>query len=249
MTNHAAQIGLVGVFMMSAVAMGGESDATSGTEQDTQAVKITRKEVFFEDSFTEGDLGDQYEILNPDPNRLVVGDGKLLIVATEPVKNQVMLGQAPSGNFVATVAVTMQLTEDNHFGMVYRIDEENYLLVGVAGTNWVTLPWKHDGCCGGHRRQPFFTKVIEGQENAITKRMPQLGDRELQGYSERPETWYLQLQRNGSKYTGRISTDGVRWTTLGTHVIVQKHGQLGIRAGSGVGIENPAEFDDFVIQL
>jgi hypothetical protein len=78
--------------------------------------------------------------------------------------------------------------------------------------------------------------------------MSQLGDRGLKGYAERPETWYLQLQRSGSKYIGRISTDGVRWTTLGTHVIVQKHGRLGLLAGSGGGIENPAEFDDFVVQ-
>jgi hypothetical protein len=247
---HVAQIGLAGVFMMSAVAMGGQSDAASGAKQNTTAAKITRKEVLFEDSFARDDLGDQYEILKPDSNRLVVGDGKLMIVGTNPSNNQVMLGQAPTGDFVATVAVTMQITEDNRVGMVYRVDEKNYLLVGVAGSeDCYDLPWSSRTCkIYSNRRQPFFTKFVEGQENAITQKMSQLGDRGLKGYAERPETWYLQLQRSGSKYIGRISTDGVRWTTLGTHVIVQKHGRLGLLAGSGGGIENPAEFDDFVVQ-
>ena len=246
-----AQIGLAGIFMISAVAMGGQSDSTSGAEQNTSAAKITRKEVLFEDSFTRDDLGDQYEILKPDSNRLLVSDGKLMIVGTNPRNNQVMLGQVPTGDFVATVAVTMRLTEDNHVGMVYRVDEKNYLLVGVAGSKSCRdLPWKDGSGCrlSSRRRQPFFTKVIEGQENAIVQGVSQIGDRELKGYAETPETWYLQLQRSGSKYIGRISTDGVRWTTLGTHVIVQKHGRLGLLAGSGGGIENPAEFDDFVVQ-
>jgi hypothetical protein len=251
MMIRAAQIGLAGIFMISAVAMGGQSDSTSGAEQNSSAAKITRKEVLFEDSFTRDDLGDQYEILKPDSNRLLVSDGKLMIVATDPVNNQVMLGQAPTGDFVATVVVTMRLTEDNHVGMVYRVDEKNHLLVGVAGSPpYYHMPWYSGGTDARSisRRQPFFTKVIEGQENPIAQGMSQLGDRELKGYAERPETWYLQLQRSGSKYIGRISTDGVRWTTLGTHVIVQKHGRLGFRAGSGGGIENPAEFDDFVVQ-
>lgn len=250
MTFSIAHIGLVGTFMISVVAVGGESDVTSGVGQDTPAARITHKEVLFDDTFTRDDLGDQYEVMKPDPNRLLISDGKLMIVATDPVNNQVMLGQVPTGDFVATVAVTMQLSKNNHVGMVYRIDGKNHLHIGVAGTSWDGIPWIDRGCCGygGDRRQPYFTKVIEAQENAIIQKISQLGDRELKGYAERPENWYLQLQRNGSKYTGRISTDGINWTSLGTHVIVQKHGRLGFRAGSGGGIENPAEFDNFVVQ-
>ena len=68
-------------------------------------------------------------------------------------------------------------------------------------------------------------------------------------FSPKPETWYLQLQRQGSKYTGRVSVDGVKWTDLGTHVFIQKDGRLGLgtRAGKD-GIENAAEFGAFVVQ-
>ena len=123
MIIHVAQIGLAGIFMISAVAMGGQSDTTAGAEQSATAAKITRKEVFFEDSFTRDDLGDQYEILKHDANRLVVGDGKLMIVANNPDNNLVMLGQTPTGDFVATVAVTMQLTVDNHESGSLRLSD------------------------------------------------------------------------------------------------------------------------------
>ena len=79
--------------------------------------------MFFEDSFTRDDLGDQYEILKHDANRLVVGDGKLMIVANNPDNNLVMLGQTPTGDFVATVAVTMQLTVDNHESGSLRLSD------------------------------------------------------------------------------------------------------------------------------
>jgi hypothetical protein len=46
-----------------------------------------------------------------------------------------------------------------------------------------------------------------------------------------------------------MSVDGVKWTDLGTHVLVQKDGRLGLGARAGKrGIENAAEFDDFVVQ-
>jgi hypothetical protein len=46
-----------------------------------------------------------------------------------------------------------------------------------------------------------------------------------------------------------MSVDGVKWSNLGTHVLVQEDGSLGLGAHAGKkGIENAAEFDDFVVQ-
>jgi hypothetical protein len=90
--------------------------------------------------------------------------------------------------------------------------------------------------------------VITGEENKIELTTRRVGNRELEKFPEKSEIWYLQLQRVGSKYTGRISVDGTHWTDIGTHVIVRKDGRLGLGAESKGGIESPVEFDDFVVQ-
>lgn len=231
--------------------LGGPIDELSAAEQDGETRSNPgRKEVLFEDTFERSDLGNQYEILNPDPNRFAVTDGKLVLVASEPLKNLVLLQKSFPADFVATAAVTMPVTEHNHVALYYWVDEENFLVVGIAGSDGChSVPWgKIDCSWGGPRRQPLFTKVVGGDYNNIVMHVSTLGNRSLAGYSEKPEPWYLQLRREGIKYTGQISVDGVRWTDLGTHVIVQRHGRLGLAAGSGGNIENAAEFDELVVQ-
>lgn len=201
-----------------------------------------KKGMLYEDQFGRDDLGDAYEVVNPDPNRLTLSDGKLLIVATEPLKNVVLLNKPLPSDFVATVTLNMQVTTGNQVGLVYWIDDQNFLSVGIDGARLKEKPLD-DG------RQPSFWKAVGGQMNAIRPAMTTLGSRELVGYTEKPEIWHLQLQRVGTKYTGRISIDGVRWTNIGTHVIIRKDGRLGPFARSGKdGIENAAEFDDLNVQ-
>jgi len=76
----------------------------------------------------------------------------------------------------------------------------------------------------------------------------ELGKRPLKGYSQDREIWYIQLERKGINYTGRLSADGIQWTNIGTHTVLQKGGRLGFGAASGGGFENAAEFGEFVIQ-
>jgi hypothetical protein len=66
-------------------------------------------------------------------SHLTLSDGKLLIVATEPRKNLILLEQTFSVDFVSTVVVTMQVTKNNWVGLYYWIAEQNYLVVGVHG--------------------------------------------------------------------------------------------------------------------
>ena len=76
-----------------------------------------------------------------------------------------------------------------------------------------------------------------------------IGDRQLGGYATQPETWYLQLERRGVKYTGRASVDGKRWMDIGTHTIIKKNGRLGLGAytwASGA-TEQAAELDDLLV--
>lgn len=84
-------------------------------------------EVLFEDHFDRNDLGEMWEVVNPDPNRLTIADGKLLIIETRGDKNIVLVQQPFSGNFVVTAKVDSRLAEGNWVGLRYWIDEKNYL--------------------------------------------------------------------------------------------------------------------------
>lgn len=195
--------------------------------------------VLFEDHFDRNELGEMWEVVNPDPNRLTISDGKLLVVGTNNDKNIVLVQQPFSGNFVVTVKMDSQVAYRNWAGLRYWIDGKNYLFFGP------------EGYCCMEGRWPTFKKVINGEENII--RLPdaynkKVGSRSLSGYVTTSETWYLQIERSGVKYIGRISVDGKDWMEIGTHTVLQKNGRIGVSADSGGGIENTAEFSDFVVK-
>ena len=168
-----------------------------------------------------------------------MSEGKLLIVATHPPKNIVVAQKTFPGDFVATVTLTMQVTEKNRGGLYYWIDDQNYLFLGV-----------HGSCCMD-RRRPIFEKLVSGQGNIIEPdqyKIKKMGNRDITGFASQSEVWYLQLERTGVKYTGRASVDGKEWLDIGIHTVLQKNGKLGFGTDSGGENENPAEFDDFVVQ-
>ncbi len=197
------------------------------------------KQVLLEEKFERDNLGEEYNVLEPDPNRLAVSEGKLLIVATHPPKNIVLAQKTFPGDFVATVTLNMQVTEKNRGGLYYWIDDQNYLFLGV-----------HGSCCMD-RRRPIFEKLVSGQGNIIEPdqyKIKKMGNRDITGFASQSEVWYLQLERTGVKYTGRASVDGKEWLDIGIHTVLQKNGKLGFGTDSGGENENPAEFDDFVVQ-
>lgn len=195
-------------------------------------------EVLFEDHFDRDDLGESWEVLNLDSNRLTLSDGKLLIVGSNKTSNLVLVQQPFSGNFVVTVKMDTQTAENNSAGLLYWIDEKNLLTFGLQGY-----------CCSDGRR-PTFTKVINGQGNSIRfgKMSSNIGGRRLGDLVNNSETWYLQIERSGVKCIARFSVDGKDWIEAGTHTVLQKNGRIGVSANSGGGIENTAEFDDFVVK-
>ncbi|MGE0825713.1 MAG: VWA domain-containing protein [Candidatus Binatia bacterium] len=209
------------------------------TKEPPPASPPAKKQTLIEDTFERSELGSDYDVIESDPNRLALDSGKLLIVGANPQKNIVLHKKTPTGDFIATVTMNMQLTERNRGGLYYWLDNDNYLSIGMRGQ-----------CCMD-RRFPIFSKRISGQENEIEPdqyKVTTLGNRELKGFATNAEIWYLQLERIGLKYTGRVSSDGTNWMDIGTHTVVQKNGRLGFGATSGGGVENPAEFDDFVVQ-
>lgn len=245
---------LVGLAVGDAKAQDQAKDAT--LDRDGVSVAAATGSNVYTDDFERDDLGDRYSVVESDPNRLAISGGKLVIVGTTLRKNIVLLKEKFPGDFVATVIVAMEVGQDNFVGLTYHVDQKNYLLAGVAGGRKnlqifekgpppVFVPSDRQLPA---RRQPFFLKTINDEPNLITPRLGELGDRILENYSPDVERWYLQLRRDGARYTGLVSADGVRWTRIGSHVMVQSYGQLGFTVGSGGGIENAAEFETFSVQ-
>jgi hypothetical protein len=222
----------------------GAQDKHKGTPSSPG--KSPPKQVLFEDTFDRDELGDLYEVLDPDPSRLALHDGKLLLVATEPSTNHVVLQKTFSGDFVATVPMTMQVTQGNGAGVSYSVDEKNALWLGVYGE---TPQWIAGSYIAPTFRGLHFGKTAGGQSHVMQQDTLQLGTRQLTGESPEPELWYLQLERKGVNYTARMSADAVAWTTIGTHVLRPKGGRLGFFARAGAhGRENTAAFGPLVIQ-
>ena len=65
----------------------------SNAEAQDQAKGATTKGNVYLDDFDRNDLGDKYSIIDPDPNRLTLSNGKLVIVGTNPPKNVVLLNE------------------------------------------------------------------------------------------------------------------------------------------------------------
>jgi hypothetical protein len=204
-------------------------------------------QALLQDDFERDSLGENYEVISPDPNRLVISEGKLTIVATQrqagatPV-NLVLAQTPPSGNFVATVKINVPAMQGIRTSLFYWVDQENFLRVG---------PWVmgDSGYGLGSRCFLNFSKTISGKVDVQRKDLSELEGRQKENTAP-PETWYLQLERKGVKYTGRASVDGKKWTDIGSHIILQKNGRigLGVEQDWGGGNEHPAEFDDFVIK-
>lgn len=206
--------------------------------------QATGSDVLFEDHYARDEIGELYEVVIPDPNRMAVTDGKLLVVANQTPQGQpmpnnlVLLQKTFKGDFVATVRMDMPVTKDVAGGLYYFVDEKTYLFAGVGG-------W----CCGD-RRRPYFHKTLGDTTDSIDNGWGQLGSRSLAGYAQGAETWYLQMERRGVKYTARVSLDAKDWTDIGTHTVLPKGGRLGISAfgWSSYSTEEAAEFDDLIVR-
>ncbi len=196
-------------------------------------------DVIFEDQFDRDSLGEMWELQNPDPARFALTDGKAVSVATEPEANRAILRQPISGDFVVTTKVTMELGWRNVISIYAFADEKNYVALQIVG-----------GEGGAKKIVPHFTKYIGDQVNDINSYydLKSVGDRDLKEAFGQSMVWFLQIERKGFKYIGRVSADGAEWTKIGTHTLIHKGDvRVGYGARSGGKTENVAEFDSFVV--
>lgn len=221
-------------------------------------------EVLFEDHFDRDELGEMWEIEKSDPNRLALADNKLLIVAAKPKLqkgssdydlgppvNMALMQNSPSGDFIATVKMTLSQTEGIRAGLYYWVDDNNFVSIGSwthreCGNN---ITYYNNTSCEYWRR-PVLGKMISGSKDQIFMRANKLGTRDLAGEALQPETWYFQLERVGIKFTGRVSLDGSKWEEVGTAALIPKTGRIGLSAFQdwNGGNEQPVEFGEFVVK-
>jgi len=195
-------------------------------------------EVIFEDHFERDELGADWELKEPDENRFAMADGKALSVGTTPEANIAMLRQPLSGDFTVSVTATTQLDFGSSLHLYVRQSDSNYVVLQIDGNFQ-----------GASKVTPHFVKVLGATTNDINtyQTLSQIGERDLNEAHGKSAAWYLQIERSGFKYTGRVSADGVAWTDIGTHTLLgKKEVQVGFSAFSE-GVENGAEFDDFVV--
>ncbi|MEP0940246.1 MAG: VWA domain-containing protein [Rhizobiaceae bacterium] len=111
--------------------------------QAPAAPEPPKLELVFEDEFEGEDLGEGWEITNPNPDRYITEEGELLIVAGSPasspaleeMENVIHHSTAlPKGDWDVEVKLKLELqqgTEAFYFGV--RNDHENWLAAGVRG--------------------------------------------------------------------------------------------------------------------
>ena len=186
------------------------------------------------DDFEREELGDAYEVRDPDEERLIVSDGQLLMITTNPTKNIVVRKEVVSGNFEASVKMNMNLTSKSWAGIHYLVDKKTELQLGIYGYSEQHL-------------YVFFNKIVKGKKNQI-KYIGAVGTKKLE-YRKRTteEDWYLKIVKKGFKFRAFASVDGKKWTDIGVHSLLKKKGQIALKVGGG-GVEDPILFDDLTIK-
>jgi hypothetical protein len=184
------------------------------------------------DDFEREELGDAYKVKDPDEERLIVSDGQLLIVTTDPIKNIVIRKEPVLGDFEASVKLNMQLTQENGIEIKYIVGKDE-LKLGYYVDRWAEA-------------YIYFSKFIKAKKNTI-KYNGKLGKREVKKMSQEQADWFFKIAKKGFKYTAFASTDGNKWTKVGEHTLLKKKGQIALSAW-GKGVEDPVLFDDFTIK-
>ena len=200
-----------------------------------EPVKVSKKEgVLWEDHFDRETLGDAYEVIEPDEDRMAISDGGLLLITTSPAKNSVRLKQKISGDFEASVKINVAMTKKNQAGIKYSAGAGNHIALGFAvnsiGKSYI-----------------YFNKMVKGKENN-SHYDKQIGKRKLASYEKRKqEDWYLKIKKKGFKFSAYASVDGKEWVNVGEHALLKKEGNISLEV-FGKGVEDPVLFDDFVIK-
>ena len=216
-------------------------------------------DIFYDDF--EGDtLSENWEVINEDPDNMVLDEGFLMVInqpgsffnspkSKKPnIKNLLIYrGELPK-NYEVVTAFRVELTDWDSLnegqqwsGLVLLKDPQNLMSL-VTVTDYVTdppIPWTIQG---------LFVKFQKGKSTPPVKANLYLF-RSLQKPGDVKKTFYFKIRKEKFKYTAFVSKDGKKWLEVGSYTYLGKGLRPGIAAWRGNNAtETVTEFDYFRIR-
>ncbi|MFH1489245.1 MAG: VWA domain-containing protein [Pseudomonadota bacterium] len=218
------------------------ADSTSGFKEAITAVKQVvaaaepkpQPKLYFQDDFNGAELGDQWEVLNPNPDGFIVEDGQLLIInssmgafAEENIENLFRLKKTiPKGDWMMTARVKIDFqTSQEKFVLGLYKDKKNYIMAGA----WLPFVWGQrcqlnlDAVKAGGGKIASFQKIVYDDEKAhpnyadITKVFLPL------------QPILLRLKKQGRKFVASLKLEGLeksQWKELESLTSLRADGEL-----------------------
>jgi TIR domain len=209
--------------------------------------------VYFADDFARKELGRDWKVMNPDPNKWTIQPAQksLLIVAqtgslADPknLKNWLILDKdPPADDFEAIVEASFQIQgRGNSVSAALFQDGQNYISIGLSGEKWSY----------NLSRAPRFLQRSQGR---VTSDL--FGEHKADA-AQAPERFLFKIDRVGNQYSGfyafsdkSAKIDQIAWRNLGTVAWINFKGKLVLSAANSQDgdPEVPAEFHSVRIRI
>jgi hypothetical protein len=197
------------------------------------SVAGAQEEVNFFDEFQGSSLNPVFRVLNPDRRRMALTQGEfLLIVIDETGKNVIEY----SGELPEDYSVTVRVDEPPRYAK-----QAFEIFVGPLESSVRAGAYLNVDCSNCPLRGPYFfsTKYLDGEQAPSV----QYEDTALRG-----EPFYLRLDKRGVEFEGFLSSDGVKWTSLGRQVLIDPTAKVHFHAHAWEDApETPVKIDSFEI--
>jgi Ca-activated chloride channel family protein len=221
------------------------------TETPPKLPQTTFKE-YFVDNFEGTKLKEHWEVLNPNPDRFIVEQGNLLVIASQPgdlrkdmVENFFRLDKPlPPGDWVLTakVKVDFQTQQEKVFLGLYENNQEFLLVQNEPLYGW---DWRRP-----EKLTVELLKNARGQTNKFSSVI--FKDFKPGPYKESanslPQPLLLRLRKEGRTFFGEARLEGVanpQWMEIGKFTILAPKGKpvFGFYQSEKVPGESTANFD------
>jgi beta-xylosidase len=236
--NNATQTAIAQLTLPAPVIGGGPAAAATNTPSPACLPPSDSSNVAFSDDFN-GSLGSGWTWLGEDASRwsLTAAPGFLRItlsngtIQADGQPKNFLVRQVPAGNFELQTFVRFEPKSNFQFaGLFVYQNQGNALQFGRA---FAQCPY--DVCKGN---AIYFDLAETGKDNTPNFATAQTDLSQA----------HLRLRREGTKYSGYYSGDGVNWSLIGEHTSNIAPAYIGLVASQAYEAEADADFDCFRVQ-
>ena len=235
-----------------ATATGGKYFEANSTEGFKTAIAEVKKEVqvvqakpepkeVFRDDFNGEELGEHWEVLNPNPDAFIVEDGKLLIISSTPgslsqgnEENLFRLMEPlPKGDWIVTAKLKIDFqTSVEVFSIGLYQDKDNYIM----GNTWAPILFDMPSALyvSSSKRAKGKDKGFEKQVWNDGKRHYPEGTSYPDAMSLIPQPILFQIQKKGRAYFVRLkleNTEKPKWIDVSKLTSLNAKGNLAFGMG------------------